>query len=63
MTGTRVPLLLVIHGGPSGVSSDRVPPTRGAYPIPVFNGLGYGGRDFSAILQMLRGKLDELPKG
>ena len=26
-------------------------------------GLGYGGRDFSAILQMLRGKLDELPKG
>ena len=29
----------------------------------MFNGLGYGGRDFSAILQMLRGKLDELPKG
>ncbi len=28
----------------------------------MFNGLGYGGRDFSAILQMLRGKLDELPK-
>lgn len=42
---TRVPLLLVIHGGPSGVSSNRFPPTRGAYPIPVFNGLGY------AILQ------------
>ena len=39
--GTRVPLLLVIHGGPSGVSSNRFPPTRGAYPIPVFNGLGY----------------------
>jgi dipeptidyl aminopeptidase/acylaminoacyl peptidase len=39
--GTRVPLLLVIHGGPSGVSSDRFPPTRGAYPIPVFNALGY----------------------
>lgn len=29
----------------------------------MFNGLGYGGRDFSAILQMLRGKLDELPRG
>ena len=28
----------------------------------MFNGLGYGGRDFSAILQMLRGKLDELPR-
>jgi dipeptidyl aminopeptidase/acylaminoacyl peptidase len=39
--GARVPLLLVIHGGPSGVSSNRFPPTRGAYPIPVFNGLGY----------------------
>lgn len=39
--GTRVPLLLVIHGGPSGVSSNRFPPTRGAYPIPVFNALGY----------------------
>ena len=39
--GARVPLLLVIHGGPTGVSSNRFPPTRGAYPIPVFNGLGY----------------------
>jgi 3-hydroxyisobutyrate dehydrogenase len=28
----------------------------------MFNGLGYGGRDFSGILQMLRGRLDELPK-
>jgi 3-hydroxyisobutyrate dehydrogenase len=28
----------------------------------LFDGLGYGGRDFSAILQMLRGKLDGLPK-
>ena len=28
----------------------------------MFNGLGYGGKDFSAILQLLRGKLDELPK-
>ncbi len=29
----------------------------------LFSGLGYDGRDFSGILQMLRGKLDELPKG
>jgi 3-hydroxyisobutyrate dehydrogenase len=28
----------------------------------MFNGLGYGGRDFSAILQMLRGQLDGLPR-
>ncbi len=41
MPGTRVPLLLVIHGGPSGVSSNRYPSTRGAYPISVFNTLGY----------------------
>lgn len=26
----------------------------------LFDGLGYGGRDFSAILQMLRGRLSEL---
>jgi 3-hydroxyisobutyrate dehydrogenase len=26
----------------------------------MFDGLGYGGRDFSAILQMLRGRLDDL---
>ncbi len=39
--GTKVPLLLVIHGGPSGVSSNRYPPMRGAYPITVFNSLGY----------------------
>jgi dipeptidyl aminopeptidase/acylaminoacyl peptidase len=37
----RVPLLLVIHGGPSGVSSDRYSPHRGAYPIQVFAGMGY----------------------
>jgi len=39
--GERVPLLLVIHGGPSGVSSVRFPPRRGAYPIQVFAGKGY----------------------
>ena len=26
----------------------------------LFDGIGHGGRDFSAMLQMLRGKLDEL---
>lgn len=41
VAGKRVPLLLVIHGGPSGVSSDRFPPIRGAYPVAVFNGMGY----------------------
>ena len=39
--GSRVPLLLVIHGGPSGVSSNTFAATRGAYPIQVFAGLGY----------------------
>ena len=39
--GDRVPLLLVIHGGPAGVSSNRFTPTRGAYPVQVFAGLGY----------------------
>jgi dipeptidyl aminopeptidase/acylaminoacyl peptidase len=39
--GTRVPLLVVIHGGPAGVSSHRYPSVRGAYPIPVFTSLGY----------------------
>ena len=28
----------------------------------LFDRLGYGGRDFSGILQMLRGQLDQLPK-
>ncbi len=39
--GERVPLLLVIHGGPAGVSSDRFTASRGAYPVQVFAGLGY----------------------
>jgi dipeptidyl aminopeptidase/acylaminoacyl peptidase len=39
--GEAVPLLLVIHGGPSGVSSNRHLGRGGAYPIPVFSGLGY----------------------
>jgi 3-hydroxyisobutyrate dehydrogenase len=28
----------------------------------LFDRLGYGGRDFSGILQMLRGRLEDLPK-
>ncbi len=39
--GERVPLLLVIHGGPAGVSRNRFAASRGAYPIQVFAGLGY----------------------
>ncbi len=39
--GKKVPLLLVIHGGPSGVSSNRYPSMRGAYPTAVFSSLGY----------------------
>jgi dipeptidyl aminopeptidase/acylaminoacyl peptidase len=39
--GDRVPLLLLIHGGPAGVSSNRFAASRGAYPIQVFAGLGY----------------------
>jgi dipeptidyl aminopeptidase/acylaminoacyl peptidase len=39
--GTRVPLLVVVHGGPAGVSSARYPGTGSAYPVQVFNSLGY----------------------
>lgn len=39
--GSRVPLLLVIHGGPAGVSSARFASVRGAYPVHVFTSLGY----------------------
>ena len=38
--GDPVPLLLVIHGGPSGNSANRFNP-GGRYPIQVFAGLGY----------------------
>lgn len=38
--GDQVPLLLVIHGGPSGNSANRFNP-GGRYPIQVFAGLGY----------------------
>jgi dipeptidyl aminopeptidase/acylaminoacyl peptidase len=38
--GGRVPLLLIIHGGPSGVSSNGFNP-GGRYSSQVFAGLGY----------------------
>ena len=44
-----------------GASAPLGPQTEALFQM--FNGLGYGGRDFSAILQMLRGQLDDLPKG
>ena len=39
--GTRVPLLVVVHGGPAGVSSARYPGIGSAYPVQVFNSMGY----------------------
>lgn len=39
--GQRVPLLLVVHGGPAGVSSARYPSANAAYPVQVFASMGY----------------------
>ena len=39
--GDRVPMALVIHGGPAGISSDRFNATRGAYPVQVYAGMGF----------------------
>lgn len=39
--GTRVPLLVVVHGGPAGVSAARYPAVNAAYPVQVFAGMGY----------------------
>lgn len=39
--GQRVPLLLRIHGGPSGVSTMSYHADDGTYPTQVFAGLGY----------------------
>ena len=43
--GDRVPLLLVIHGGPAGISTNGFSLFRSAYPIQLFANKGY------AILQ------------
>ena len=39
--GDRFPMVLVIHGGPAGISSDRFNATRGAYPVQVYAGMGF----------------------
>jgi dipeptidyl aminopeptidase/acylaminoacyl peptidase len=39
--GQRYPLLVVIHGGPSGVFSYGFTPRRGAYPLHAFVEQGY----------------------
>ncbi len=39
--GKRVPLLLVIHGGPAGVFMQSFTGGTGAYPIATFNSQGY----------------------
>lgn len=38
---TRVPLLVVVHGGPAGLSSARYPSANTAYPVQVFSSMGY----------------------
>jgi 3-hydroxyisobutyrate dehydrogenase len=43
----------------SGASTPLGAQTEALFQL--FDRLGYGGQDFSAILQLLRGKLDELP--
>ena len=44
----------------AGASTPLGAQTEALYQM--FDHLGFGGRDFSAILQLLRGKLDELPR-
>jgi dipeptidyl aminopeptidase/acylaminoacyl peptidase len=39
--GQRVPLLVVIHGGPTGVFTRSFIGSRGAYPIAAFTGRGF----------------------
>ena len=39
--GQRVPLLLVIHGGPTGVFTQNFAASPGLYPTAVFNARGY----------------------
>lgn len=37
----RVPLVVLLHGGPAGVASLRYPAIRGAYPVQVLASMGY----------------------
>ena len=39
--GDRVPLLLVIHGGPTGISDNGFSAKRGVYPLQVYAAKGY----------------------
>ncbi len=39
--GTRVPLLVIVHGGPTGVFTQSFIASRGAYPIAAFASEGY----------------------
>ncbi len=39
--GTRVPLLVIVHGGPTGVFVQNFIGSRGAYPIAAFTSRGY----------------------
>jgi len=39
--GTRVPLLVIVHGGPTGVFTQGFIASRGAYPIAAFASRGY----------------------
>ena len=39
--GERVPLLVIVHGGPAGVFVKRFIANRGAYPIAAFAARGY----------------------
>jgi dipeptidyl aminopeptidase/acylaminoacyl peptidase len=41
MDGSRVPLLVIVHGGPTGVFVQNFIATRGAYPIAAFAARGY----------------------
>ena len=40
-SGKRAPLLLVVHGGPTGVFTQNFIGSRGAYPIAAFAARGY----------------------
>jgi dipeptidyl aminopeptidase/acylaminoacyl peptidase len=39
--GTKVPLLVIVHGGPTGVFDQSFIASRGAYPIAAFASEGY----------------------